>query len=220
MGRMGKIAPSILSADISTLGEDIKMLDLGGADWIHIDVMDGHFVPALTFGPNVVAAAKANTDLPLDVHLMVEEPEKMIDGFVEAGADWISVHAEATKNIHRVMQEIKAQDVNAGVVINPGTPVSFIESILPIVDLVLVMTVNPGAGGQKFIDEMVQKIENLADLRTKNSYDYVIQVDGGINNDTIKICHEAGADVFVAGSNVFGAPSPQEQIKTLKNLVN
>lgn len=220
MGRMGKIAPSILSADISTLGEDIKMLDLGGADWIHIDVMDGHFVPALTFGPNVVAAAKANTDLPLDVHLMVEEPEKMIDGFVEAGADWISVHAEATKNIHRVMQEIKAQDVNAGVVINPGTPVSFIESVLPIVDLVLVMTVNPGAGGQKFIDEMVQKIENLADLRTKNSYDYVIQVDGGINNDTIKICHEAGADVFVAGSNVFGAPSPQEQIKTLKNLVN
>ena len=217
---MGKIAPSILSADISTLGEDIKMLDLGGADWIHIDVMDGHFVPALTFGPNVVVAAKANTDLPLDVHLMVEEPEKMIDGFVEAGADWISVHAEATKNIHRVMQEIKAQDVNAGVVINPGTPVSFIESILPIVDLVLVMTVNPGAGGQKFIDEMVQKIENLADLRTKNSYDYVIQVDGGINNDTIKICHEAGADVFVAGSNVFGAPSPQEQIKTLKNLVN
>lgn len=217
---MGKIAPSILSADISTLGEDIKMLDLGGADWIHIDVMDGHFVPALTFGPNVVAAAKANTDLPLDVHLMVEEPEKMIDGFVEAGADWISVHAEATKNIHRVMQEIKAQDVNAGVVINPGTPVSFIESILPIVDLVLVMTVNPGAGGQKFIDEMVQKIEDLADLRTKNSYDYVIQVDGGINNDTIKICHEAGADVFVAGSNVFGAPSPQEQIKTLKNLVN
>lgn len=220
MGRMGKIAPSILSADISTLGEDIKMLDLGGADWIHIDVMDGHFVPALTFGPNVVAAAKANTDLPLDVHLMVEEPEKMIDGFVEAGADWISVHAEATKNIHRVMQEIKAQDVNAGVVINPGTPVSFIESVLPIVDLVLVMTVNPGAGGQKFIDEMVQKIENLADLRTKNSYDYVIQVDGGINNHTIKICHEAGADVFVAGSNVFGAPSPQEQIKTLKNLVN
>lgn len=220
MGRMGKIAPSILSADISTLGEDIKMLDLGGADWIHIDVMDGHFVPALTFGPNVVAAAKANTDLPLDVHLMVEEPEKMIDGFVEAGADWISVHAEATKNIHRVMQEIKAQDVNAGVVLNPGTPVSFIESVLPIVDLVLVMTVNPGAGGQKFIDEMVQKIENLADLRTKNSYDYVIQVDGGINNDTIKICHEAGADVFVAGSNVFGAPSPQEQIKTLKNLVN
>lgn len=217
---MGKIAPSILSADISTLGKDIKMLDQGGADWIHIDVMDGHFVPTLTFGPNVVEAAKANTDLPLDVHLMVEEPEKMIDGFVEAGADWISIHAEATKNIHRVMQDIKAQNVNAGVVINPGTPVSFIESILPIVDLVLVMTVNPGAGGQKFINEMVQKIEDLADRRNKNGYDYVIQVDGGINNDTIKICHAAGADVFVAGSNVFGAPSPQEQIKILKNLVN
>lgn len=220
MGRMGKIAPSILSADISTLGEDIKMLDQGGADWIHIDVMDGHFVPTLTFGPNVVAAAKANTNLPLDVHLMVEEPEKMIRGFVEAGADWISIHAEATKNIHRVMQDIKAQEVNAGVVINPGTPVSFIESVLPIVDLVLVMTVNPGAGGQKFIEEMVQKIEHLAELRSNNGYEYLIQVDGGINDDTIKICHKAGADVFVAGSNVFGAPSPQEQIKTLKNLVN
>lgn len=217
---MGKIAPSILSADISTLGEDIKMLDQGGADWIHIDVMDGHFVPTLTFGPNVVAAAKANTNLPLDVHLMVEEPEKMIRGFVEAGADWISIHAEATKNIHRVMQDIKAQEVNAGVVINPGTPVSFIESVLPIVDLVLVMTVNPGAGGQKFIEEMVQKIEHLAELRSNNGYEYLIQVDGGINDDTIKTCHKAGADVFVAGSNVFGAPSPQEQIKTLKNLVN
>lgn len=217
---MGKIAPSILSADISTLGEDIRMLDQGGADWIHIDVMDGHFVPNLTFGPNVVAAAKANTDLPLDVHLMVEEPEKMIDGFIEAGATGISIHAEATKNIHRVMQDIKAQDVKAGVVINPGTPVSFIEAILPIVDLVLVMTVNPGAGGQKFINEMIQKIEVLAELRTKNGYEYVIQVDGGINNDTIQICHEAGADVFVAGSNVFGAPSPEEQIKILKSLVN
>lgn len=217
---MGKIAPSILSADISTLGEDIRMLDQGGADWIHIDVMDGHFVPNLTFGPNVVAAAKANTDLPLDVHLMVEEPEKMIDSFIEAGATGISIHAEATKNIHRVMQDIQTQDVYAGVVINPGTPVSFIESVLPIVDMVLVMTVNPGAGGQKFIDEMVQKIEFLADFRESNNLEYLIQVDGGINNDTIKICHDAGTDVFVAGSNVFGAPSPAKQIQILKDLVN
>lgn len=217
---MGKIAPSILSADISTLGEDIRMLDESVADWIHIDVMDGHFVPNLTFGPNVVAAVKAHTDLPLDVHLMVEEPEKMIDSFIEAGATGISIHAEATKNIHRVMQDIQAQDVYAGVVINPGTPVSFIESVLPIVDMVLVMTVNPGAGGQKFIDEMVQKIEFLADFRESNNLEYLIQVDGGINNDTIKICHDAGTDVFVAGSNVFGAPSPAEQIQILKDLVN
>lgn len=217
---MGKIAPSILSADISTLGEDIRMLDQSAADWIHIDIMDGHFVPNLTFGPNVVAAAKAHTDLPLDVHLMVEEPEKMIDSFIEAGATGISIHAEATKNIHRVMQDIQAQDVYAGVVINPGTPVSFIESVLPIVDMVLVMTVNPGAGGQKFIDEMVQKIEFLADFRESNNLEYLIQVDGGINNDTIKICHDAGTDVFVAGSNVFGAPSPAEQIQILKDLVN
>lgn len=217
---MGKVAPSILSADISTLGEDIRMLDQSAADWIHIDVMDGHFVPNLTFGPNVVAAAKAHTDLPLDVHLMVEEPEKMIDSFIEAGATGISIHAEATKNIHRVMQDIQTQDVYAGVVINPGTPVSFIESVLPIVDMVLVMTVNPGAGGQKFIDEMVQKIEFLADFRESNNLEYLIQVDGGINNDTIKICHDAGTDVFVAGSNVFGAPSPAEQIQILKDLVN
>lgn len=217
---MGKIAPSILSADISTLGEDIRMLDQSAADWIHIDIMDGHFVPNLTFGPNVVAAAKAHTDLPLDVHLMVEEPEKMIDSFIEAGATGISIHAEATKNIHRVMQDIQAQDVYAGVVINPGTPVSFIESVLSIVDMVLVMTVNPGAGGQKFIDEMVQKIEFLADFRESNNLEYLIQVDGGINNDTIKICHDAGTDVFVAGSNVFGAPSPAEQIQILKDLVN
>lgn len=217
---MGKIAPSILSADISTLGEDIRMLDESVADWIHIDVMDGHFVPNLTFGPNVVAAVKAHTDLPLDVHLMVEEPEKMIDSFIEAGATGISIHAEATKNIHRVMQDIQAQDVYAGVVINPGTPVSFIESVLPIVDMVLVMTVNPGAGGQKFIDEMVQKIEFLADFRESNNLEYLIQVDGGINNDTIKICHDAGTDVFVAGSNVFGAPSPAKQIQILKDLVN
>ena len=217
---MGKIAPSILSADISKLGEDIQMLDKGGADWIHIDVMDGHFVPNLTFGPNVVAAAKNYTDLPLDVHLMVEEPEKMINGFAEAGATGISIHAEATKNIHQVMQHIKSLNVQAGVVINPGTAVSFIEPVLSIVDMVLVMTVNPGFGGQSFIPETLKKIEKLDAYRKENDLSYLIQVDGGVNEETIQLCHEAGADVFVAGSNVFGAKSPADQIQKLKHLVN
>ena len=217
--KMGKIAPSILSADISNLGEEINMLEEGGADWIHVDVMDGHFVPNLTFGSNVVAASKKLTDLPLDVHLMVEEPEKMIDNFIQAGATSLSIHAEATKNIHQVMQYIKEKGVNSGVVINPGTPVSFIENVLPIVDMVLVMTVNPGFGGQAFISEMLEKINILDTYRKEKEYDFLIQVDGGINDETIKSCREAGADVFVAGSNIFGAASPQEQIQTLKNLV-
>ncbi len=217
---MGKIAPSILSADISKLGEEVQMLDQGGADWIHIDVMDGHFVPNLTFGPNVVEAAKKYTDLPLDVHLMVEEPETMIDSFIEAGATGLSVHAEATKNIHQVMQLIKNQKVAAGVVLNPGTPASFVEPVLAIVDMVLVMTVNPGFGGQVFITEMLEKIESLAAYRRENNLDFLIQVDGGINEETIEQCHEAGADVFVAGSNIFGAASPADQIQKLKTLVN
>lgn len=216
---MGKIAPSILSADISKLGEDLQMLEKGGADWIHVDVMDGHFVPNLTFGTNVVAAAKQYTSLPLDVHLMVEEPEKMINAFVEAGATWLSVHAEATKNIHQVIQHIRSQNVHPGVVINPGTPVSFIEPVLSTVDLVLVMTVNPGFGGQSFLSDMLSKVEELDAYRKKHDLDYVIEVDGGVNEETIKLCHAAGADVFVAGSNIFGAKSPQSQIQKLKELV-
>ena len=151
---------------------------------------------------------------------MVEEPEKMINGFAEAGATGISIHAEATKNIHQVMQHIRSLNVQAGVVINPGTAVSFIEPVLSIVDMVLVMTVNPGFGGQSFIPETLKKIEKLDAYRKENDLSYLIQVDGGVNEETIQLCHEAGADVFVAGSNVFGAKSPADQIQKLKRLVN
>lgn len=217
---MGKIAPSILSADIGKFGKEIKMLDESEAEWIHIDVMDGHFVPNLTFGPNIVEAVKDYTNKFMDVHLMVEEPEKMIDSYIEAGAHGLSIHAEATKNIHQVMQKIKKNNLKAGVVINPGTPVSFIEPVLSMVDLVLVMTVNPGFGGQAFLLDMVEKIKQLDEYREKNKAGFLIQVDGGVNDETIKVCHDAGADVFVAGSNVFGADSPKEQIKRLNKLVN
>lgn len=214
-----KIAPSILSADFANLQADIERVEKGGADYIHVDVMDGQFVPNITFGSNVVQAIRPVTKLPLDVHLMIINPENYIADFAKAGSDIITVHVESTPHIHRAIQMIKDLDVKAGVVINPGTPIEMIKHVLPLVDQVLVMTVNPGFGGQSFITETVDKIAELAELRKVNDWTYQIEVDGGIVPETAKICREAGADVFVAGSYVYSAEDPATQIDQLKKAL-
>nr|WP_289037312.1 ribulose-phosphate 3-epimerase [uncultured Allobacillus sp.] len=212
---MVKIAPSILSADFAKLGEEIKEVE-SAVDYIHIDVMDGHFVPNITIGPLIVDAIRPVTDLPLDVHLMIENPEHYIQAFVDAGADIITVHQEACPHLHRVVQQIKQAGVKAGVVINPATPVESIEYVLEDVDLVLVMTVNPGFGGQSFIPSGLNKIKQLFDLRSEHGYSYEIEVDGGVNQDTAKQCIDAGADVLVAGSAIYNKENRIEAIKAIK----
>lgn len=212
-----KVAPSILSADFSKLGADLVDIVSNGADYIHIDMMDGNFVPNLSFGPMVMNSIRHLTDKTFDCHLMIEEPERYIELVAESGADIISVHVEATKHIHRVIQQIKQTGKKAGVVINPGTPVEAIEAVLSDVDLVLVMTVNPGFGGQTFIPSSLNKIKQLKALREENNYDYEIEVDGGINEDTSKKCLDAGADVLVAGSYIFSHNNRKEAIDSLRN---
>lgn len=214
-----KIAPSILSADFANLQRDIEFVEKHGADYIHVDVMDGQFVPNITFGPAVVQAIRPITKLPLDVHLMIVNPERFIHEFAKAGADIIGVHIEATPHIHRAIQMIKAENVKAEVVINPGTPVEAIKYVLPLVDQILVMTVNPGFGGQSFLSEMADKIRELAKLKEQYGYHYDIEVDGGIDDQTIKVCAEAGANVFVAGSYIYGAQHPEERIIALKEAI-
>ncbi|MBO0432671.1 ribulose-phosphate 3-epimerase [Enterococcus sp. DIV0660C] len=215
-----KLAPSILSADFANLQRDIELVEKGGADYIHVDVMDGQFVPNITLGPNVVQAIRPVTKLPLDVHLMIVNPENYITDFAKAGSDIITVHAESTPHIHRAVQMINDLGVKSGVVINPGTPVSAIQHVLSIVDQVLVMTVNPGFGGQSFIEETVVKIVELDLLRQENGYHYAIEVDGGIVPETAKICKEAGADVFVAGSYIYASEDPIHQINQLKEALS
>jgi ribulose-phosphate 3-epimerase len=213
---MVKIAPSILSADFSKLGDEIKDVELGGADYIHVDVMDGHFVPNITIGPLIVEAIRPITTLPLDVHLMIEKPDQYIEAFAKAGADYITVHVEACRHLHRTIHLIKSLGVKAGVVINPATPVESIFPIIEDVDMVLLMTVNPGFGGQKFIHSVLPKIRQVKEVATEHNPGLEIEVDGGVNEETAKLCVEAGANVLVAGSAIYNAKDRGKAIAALK----
>ncbi|USS93879.1 ribulose-phosphate 3-epimerase [Fructilactobacillus ixorae] len=218
---MIKVAPSILSADYVNLQSSIEKVDQAGAEVLHIDVMDGLFVPAISYGPGWVKAIRPITNMELDCHLMIENPERYVDTFAKNGADLIGVHVEATPHIHRALQMIKHQGVKAEVVINPGTPVSAIEPVLYMVDQVLVMTVNPGFGGQQFLPETINKIKALNRLRNEHDdYDFTIEIDGGVNDQTVVKPYEAGADVAVAGSYVFAAPNPADRVQALKHATD
>ncbi|BAQ10472.1 ribulose-phosphate 3-epimerase [Bacillus sp. OxB-1] len=214
---MIKIAPSILSADFSKLAEEVKEVEAAGAELIHIDVMDGHFVPNITMGPIVVEALRPVTKLPLDVHLMIENPDAYIEAFADAGADYITVHVEACRHLHRTLQLIRSKGVKSGVVLNPHTPVETILHVLDEVDMVLFMTVNPGFGGQKFIHSVIPKVKQLADIIKERELSIEIEIDGGINEETIIPCVEAGATIFVAGSAIYNAPDRAEALQKIKS---
>jgi ribulose-phosphate 3-epimerase len=211
--RKALLAPSILSADFSQLGTEIADVERAGADWIHVDVMDGHFVPNLTIGPVVVDALRPLTKLPLDCHLMVARPEDWIQAFAKAGADTITIHAEATTHLDRLLHQIREAGCEAGVSLNPGTPLSAIEEVLDLVDLVLIMSVNPGFGGQKFIESSLTKVERLVKMR--GSRPFLIEIDGGIKADNIGRAFLSGVDVFVAGSAIF---KPKDRTQAISDL--
>jgi len=210
------IAPSILSADFSVLGEEIAAVEAAGADWIHIDVMDGHFVPNITMGPSVVKSLRKMTVLPFDVHLMVENPEQYIQPFAEAGSDRITVHMEALIHLHRTVSQIKELGLKAGVSLNPATPLSFVESILTDIDLLLIMTVNPGFGGQQFIKTMLSKIRQARELIDRFAPAVLLEVDGGVTLTNMPAILKAGADVLVAGASIFGSGNYRDTIGKMK----
>jgi ribulose-phosphate 3-epimerase len=213
-----ELAPSILSADFARLGEQAQAAVAGGATLLHVDVMDGHFVPNLTIGPAVVRSLRKVVDVPLDVHLMIEDPDQYIPAFVDAGADWISVHQEACVHLNRTLELLRSHNVLAGVVINPATPVQMLGEVLDIVDYVLVMSVNPGFGGQKFIRGSLEKVRKLATMRAAKGVGFRIEIDGGIAPDTITEAVRNGAEVLVAGNAVFGKGDPETNVRELLKL--
>ena len=215
---MLKLAPSILSADFGHLAEDVKKIEEGGADYIHVDVMDGHFVPNISFGAPVMKCLNGKTGLPYDVHLMIENPDRYIDDFVTPQTEYITVHQEACVHLHRTVQNIKSKGVKAGVSINPATPVSTLECILPDVDMVLIMSVNPGFGGQKFISGALEKVRELAEIKRNKGLSFVIEIDGGITLDNIREVMEAGVEMAVAGSAVFKAEDVVERVREFKRF--
>ncbi|WP_342044330.1 ribulose-phosphate 3-epimerase [Bacillus sp. OTU530] len=213
---MIKIAPSILSADFARLGEEIKDVEKGGADYIHVDVMDGHFVPNITIGPLIVEAVRPITSLTLDVHLMIEQPDRYIPEFAKAGADIITVHVEACPHLHRTIQLIRSFGIKAGVVLNPHTPVSAIQHVLEDIDMVLLMTVNPGFGGQSFIHAVLPKIQEVSRMVRERGLQVDIEVDGGVNAETARLCVEAGANVLVAGSAIYNEKDRAQAIRVIR----
>lgn len=213
---MIKLAPSILSADFGALLQDVRKVEEGGAEYLHIDVMDGHFVPNITIGPLVVQALRSKSKMLFDAHLMIEKPERYVEDFIKAGADLVTVHAEATDHLHRTVAHIKEMGARAGVALNPSTPVAILEYVLPMLDLVLLMTVNPGFGGQAFINEVVPKIEAVRDMINCVGSHAEIQVDGGISPKTAPLVARAGATVLVAGSAIFGAPDPAAAVRAIR----